>query len=116
MGRYYSGDIEGKFWFAVQPSNSCERFGGESFEPQYISFYFNKNNFNLEELQTLIKEVNKKLDLNIHLRSNPNDMYNNINMESIDRTLLTKMADVAIGLKIYQCIEDTGECSFDAEL
>lgn len=22
MGRYYSGDIEGKFWFAVQPSDA----------------------------------------------------------------------------------------------
>ena len=27
MGRYYSGDIEGKFWFAVQSSTSPERFG-----------------------------------------------------------------------------------------
>ena len=28
MGRYYSGDIEGKFWFAVQSSNAADRFGG----------------------------------------------------------------------------------------
>lgn len=24
MGRYYQGDISGKFWFAVQPSNDVE--------------------------------------------------------------------------------------------
>ncbi len=27
MGRYYSGDIEGKFWFAVQSSYAADRFG-----------------------------------------------------------------------------------------
>lgn len=27
MGRYYNGDIEGKFLFAVQPSNAGIRFG-----------------------------------------------------------------------------------------
>ena len=27
MGRYYSGDIEGKFMFAIQSSDAPERFG-----------------------------------------------------------------------------------------
>ena len=27
MGRYYTGDIEGKFWFGIQSSNSADRFG-----------------------------------------------------------------------------------------
>jgi len=27
MGRYYYGDIQGKFMFAVQPSDAGERFG-----------------------------------------------------------------------------------------
>ena len=27
MGRYYNGDIEGKFMFAVQSSTSADRFG-----------------------------------------------------------------------------------------
>ena len=29
MGRYYNGDIEGKFWVAVQPSNAADQFGVE---------------------------------------------------------------------------------------
>ena len=29
MGRYYSGDIEGKMWFAVQSSNDWDFFGVE---------------------------------------------------------------------------------------
>ena len=28
MGRYYGGDIEGKFWFALQSSEAPMRFGG----------------------------------------------------------------------------------------
>ena len=28
MGRFYSGDIEGKFWFAVQDSVDAQHFGG----------------------------------------------------------------------------------------
>jgi hypothetical protein len=27
MGRYYTGDIEGKFAFAVQSSDAADRFG-----------------------------------------------------------------------------------------
>ena len=27
MGRHYDGDIEGKFWFAVQSSDDGEYFG-----------------------------------------------------------------------------------------
>jgi hypothetical protein len=26
MGRYYSGDIDGKFWFALQSSDCADRF------------------------------------------------------------------------------------------
>ena len=27
MGRYYGGDIEGKFWFGVQSSDDADHFG-----------------------------------------------------------------------------------------
>lgn len=40
MGRYYYGDIEGKFMFAVQPSDAGERFGAYECptEPEYIDY------------------------------------------------------------------------------
>ena len=28
MGRYYNGDVEGKWWFGVQSSDTPEKFGG----------------------------------------------------------------------------------------
>ena len=36
MGRYYSGDINGKFMFAVQPSDAGERFGATEQESYFI--------------------------------------------------------------------------------
>jgi hypothetical protein len=36
MGRHYSGDIEGKFWFGVQSSDDASLFGGETSEPNDI--------------------------------------------------------------------------------
>jgi hypothetical protein len=33
MGRYYCGDISGKFWFTIQSSLDADHFGGESFHP-----------------------------------------------------------------------------------
>ena len=38
MGRYYSGDIEGKFWFGVQSSDDGEFFGARELEPNYITY------------------------------------------------------------------------------
>ena len=34
MGRYYTGDIEGKFWFGVQSSDDANHFGGSEIEIQ----------------------------------------------------------------------------------
>lgn len=40
MGRYCSGDIEGKFWFAVQASDDADFFGSEGQVPNYLEYYF----------------------------------------------------------------------------
>jgi hypothetical protein len=40
MGRYYSGDIEGKFWFGVQSSMvASDRFGCHESEPDHVDYY-----------------------------------------------------------------------------
>lgn len=35
MGRYYNGDIEGKFWFAMMESDIASVFGDEGEEMYY---------------------------------------------------------------------------------
>ncbi|MBD3750724.1 MAG: hypothetical protein IE931_14650 [Sphingobacteriales bacterium] len=115
MGRYYSGDIEGKFYFGVQSSDSPSRFGGMYFEPQYITYYFDKENFDIEELKNLLKEINEKLNLSLDLDTDPDSVCDSVAVESISDDLLSDLADTEIGLKIWQCIKNTGECNFDAE-
>jgi len=41
MGRYYSGDIEGKFWFACQSSDDADNFGVTGTPPDdRLNYYF----------------------------------------------------------------------------
>ena len=41
MGRYYGGDIEGKFWFGVQSSSDADHFGIEG-QASELNYYFDK--------------------------------------------------------------------------
>ena len=47
MGRYYYGDIEGKFMFAVQSSDAGERFGAYETpqEPTSIDYAVSKDSY-----------------------------------------------------------------------
>ena len=53
MGRYYDGDIEGKFWFGVQSSDDAEYFGAkdvtseneeEDYHGGYVDYCIDNNN------------------------------------------------------------------------
>lgn len=55
MGRYYNGDIDGKFMFALQPSNAGERFFAKETEPEYIKYEISRDNYSeiVEELDKI---------------------------------------------------------------
>lgn len=59
MGRYYSGDINGKFAFAVQDSDAADRFGMTGSQPAYLCYYYEEENFEVGELEEIINNVNK---------------------------------------------------------
>ena len=123
MGRYYLGDIEGKFWFAVQSSNAADRFGSIGYEPGYLEYCFDEDDLpgvqqelkNIEEIISL--ENIKKLD----------DFFNN--SEGYDDYILEQhgildiwnkyksdYADYILGKKIEKCLLENKECNFQAEL
>ena len=56
MGRYYYGDIEGKFMFAVQPSNAGERFGAQE-EESMVPYFVHRDFYDriVEELESIEK-------------------------------------------------------------
>lgn len=125
MGRYYSGDIEGKFWFGVQSSTAADRFGSEHFEPNYVSYYFDERHLphirnELKYIEDVIGKKNMKL---LDKFFNDTNGYNDEIMEEYKKGLSkiwndhkANYADYRLGKKIKDCIEKNGECSFEAEL
>ena len=58
MGRYYNGDIEGKFWFGVQSSSDADFFGVEG-NINYLNYHFNESD--IPRIKNGIKECKKEL-------------------------------------------------------
>jgi len=124
MGRYYYGDIEGKFWFAVQSSDAADRFGVKGSEPNYIEYYF--NNEHLQDVQDELARIEKHLGVYKHLIDEffkNNHSYNDEELSEAlkvsmveTKMLLSDYADYELGKKIEKSILETGECSFTAEL
>lgn len=121
MGRYYSGDIEGKFWFAVQPSDAASRFAPSAeMEVACIQYYFNEED-HLEEIQAELKNIEDKLGDNIKKLDDFFEKVNGYNDDILEknniiREHLSDYADYKLGKQIEECVIRTGQCSFDAEL
>ena len=119
MGRYYSGDIEGKFWFALQDSNAADRFGGQQYEPNYIEYYFDEEH--LKDVEAEIKAIEdflgeKKQILDDFFDKNKGYTDKDIVGLGISTNELMNYADLGLGIKIRDCIVASGTCSFQAEL
>jgi hypothetical protein len=124
MGRYISGDINRKLWFAVQSSNAADRFGFIGCEPNYIEYYFNKED-NLEELQNELKNIEDTIGLKNMEKLNKffeeTNGYNDKIMEehnilNIWNKHKVDYADYLLGKDIEKCLLEKGECNFQAEL
>jgi hypothetical protein len=122
MGRYYTGDIEGKFWFAVQDMMDASFFGGEASEARYINYYFGQKHLHSikKGIKTCFKKLGKnkaKLDQFFAL----NNIYNDemlieagFKKDEIP-TLLKWYARLDLGEKILKYVKEHSSCSFKAE-
>lgn len=59
MGRYISGDIDRKLWFAVQSSNAADRFGVTGYEPAYLEYQFEQDD--LSKVQEELKAIENSI-------------------------------------------------------
>jgi len=128
MGRYYNGDIEGKFAFGSQSSDAADRFGVTGQSPNYLEYYFDESN--LEDLKEELKNIEDafgghKPALKIYF-----DLYKTQDdaplsfasyikeggLPELTENQLSEYYDYLLGRKILECIQETGACSFDAEL
>jgi hypothetical protein len=116
MGRYYSGDIEGVFWFGLQSSYAASRFGGQGVCLS-CSFYEEDD---LESIEAEIKAIEDKLGDKINIIANFFETNNGYNDEMIKPFFtegeLSDYADLLLGRQIRDHVKEFGECHFDAEL
>ena len=122
MGRYYHGDIEGKFWFAVQSSCDGEYFGMEEQEPSYLPYYSD----DLDLAEKGVAECKEKLRgylTIIRKFFNSRSSYTDKSLAealevSEEKTshLLAWYARLTLGEKIVRCIKEEGSCWYEAEL
>ena len=124
MGRYYHGDIEGKFWFGVQPSDDPKFFGAEEEEPDFISYYTE----DLEAIEYGIKSCKAHLGKyykDVHhfftvIVNDPNyaqrlNEWLNISESEADN-LMGWYARLELGEKMYNQVKEHGSCSIQAEI
>lgn len=118
MGRYYSGDIEGKFWFALQSSDCADRFGKTGQTPNYIEYYFEAEDLveveeEIQRIETTLGEFKEKIDKFFEVNNGWNDQM--LADNGISRYLLSEYADLYLGYKIRDAIKENGSCQFTAE-
>lgn len=124
MGRYYTGDIDGKFWFGVQSSDDADFFGEVGVEPNCLEYYYSEDDIPAitKGIKTCMKELGvfkPKLDKFFKENDGYNDQiladYLKENTGVVEN-LLKWYARLELGEKILKCVKDTGSCEFDAEL
>jgi hypothetical protein len=118
MGRYYSGDISGKFWFAVQSSDCADRFGVTGETPNVLNYYFSEEN--LEDVEEEIQNIEEALGDKVRIIDEffaSRESYNDEALEEagISKHELSEYADLQLGKKIRDCIKEDGQCEFEAE-
>ena len=123
MGRDYFGDIEGRFWFAVQNSDAADRFGVTGVQPEELYYYFGKENLDdvKKELKVIKKQLGAyrtKMDKFFKIRGfySDKDLANYLGItEDKVKGLISAYADYELGMKIKECILENGYCEFTAE-
>jgi hypothetical protein len=139
MGRYYSGDIEGKFWFTVQSSDDADFFGvegeyvypegedgepDESMEPMELSYYFTPDDTGAVEdgIETCIEKLGDSLH-KLDDFFGKVDGYNDIDIAvllNIDKSevksILEWYARLKLGKKIRWSLQANAQCNFTCEL
>jgi hypothetical protein len=128
MGRYYEGDIEGKFAFGDQESSAADRFGVTGQVPEYLDYYYDETN--LPGLESELKAMEKEFgeyrtpllsyfdlfDISDNTRLHFRDYLEKGGLQTMSSEQWHEYNDYLIGRKILKSIKDKGDCSFTAEL
>lgn len=102
MGRYYYGDIQGKFMFTIQPSNAGERFGAQE-EEAMVPYFVNRKNYDhiVKELESIeesgsLDRVNKMFENELGWNDETQDKY------GVSNDDLSEFADYRLGMNMKE--------------
>ena len=122
MGRYYSGDINGKFWFGVQSSNAADRFGRIGETPSYLYYYFDIDDLpeveaEIQRIESTLGEKRATLDAFFNQEGKLGYQDKELTEIGIDEQDLSEYADLLLGYKIAKELKESesGTCEFTAE-
>ena len=107
MGRYYRGDIEGKFAFGVQDSFAADRFGVEA------TLFYQFDDSHMPLLDKELSMLEEKIDI-----EDVNEYHDGPEGDSligIQEKDHSDYADYILGRKILECLELNYECMFEVE-
>jgi len=128
MGRYYDGDIIGRFWYSVQGSDDADYFGVTGFTLNTLYYYYEK-----EDLEGVVQGVNKCEDMLGEALDKLDDFFKDNffkdNTGYNKEMLMAKFewteqetdnnlewyARLQLGKEIRDSIRRTGQCHFEAE-
>lgn len=124
MGRYYTGDIEGKFWFGLQPSDAADRFGVEGYQPEELQYEFLEEHKEdvLKEIEAIKKSLGKHREtLDKHLIDNQGYCFDDLPevlgvKKSEVEQILHDYADLELGIAISEELSNSNRCFFSVEL
>ena len=129
MGRYYHGDIEGKFMFGVQSSNDADFFGVEGYAT-YLNYGFDADD--LSKVEEGIKECENVLGEYLDYIKKFFKEKDSYNKEQLSKYLTEKLgryvsskdvefnlewyARLELGKEIRDCLKENNYCNFEAEI
>ena len=119
MGRWYTGDIDGKFWFGLQSSTAADRFGVTYNKPNYVEYCFFEEDLEAvqEEIENILEDLGEKIEvIDEFFKGNGGYNAETLSKIGINEKELSEYADLRLGIQIKECIEGSGQCIFQAEL
>ena len=126
MGRYYSGDIEGKMWFAIQNSSDWDYFGKEGNYPERLEYYYEKEDLpeikkGIENCKKMLGKYKKEIDLYFKKEQGYNDkeLAKCLKIKEDEvKPLLVWYARLEKGEQLYNFLKQKGYdyCEFEVEL